>query len=91
MPGSIHRRKGHHDLSEVKCVVGTGGPLIFAKDPAKILQKVLFQNDAPHVLRPRGSVLYVDKFYSLYAMGLLRQSEPRKALRIMKKNLSLLS
>ena len=88
--GEITVQEGK-DLSEVKCVVGTGGPLIFAKDPAKILQKVLFQSDSPHVLRPRGAKLYMDKFYSLYAMGLLSQSEPRKALRIMKKNLSPLS
>jgi hypothetical protein len=36
-------------------------------------------------------MLYMDKFYSLYAMGLLSQSEPGKALRIMKKALSPLS
>ena len=88
--GEITVQEGK-DLSEVKCVVGTGGPVIFAKNPAKILQKVLFQNDAPHVLRPRGAKLYMDKFYSLYAMGLLSQSEPGKALRIMKKALSPLS
>ena len=88
--GEITVQEGK-DLSEVKCVVGTGGPLIFAKEPAKILQNILFQSDSPHVLRPRGAKLYMDKFYSLYAMGLLSQSEPRKALRIMKKNLSPLS
>jgi uncharacterized protein (TIGR01319 family) len=79
------------DLSEVGCVIGTGGPLIFAKDPINILQKVLFQSDSPYVLRPRGARLYMDRVYSLYAMGLLSQNEPKKALRIMKKIVSPLS
>lgn len=79
------------DLSEVKYVIGTGGPLVFAKDPAKILRKILYRNDSPHVLKPKEAQLYLDRMYSLYAMGLLAQTDPRKALRIMKKILSRLS
>ena len=79
------------DLSEVKCVIGTGGPLVFAKDPSRILQGLLFQTDSPHVLRPREAKLYLDRLYSLYAMGLLSETEPMKALRIMKKTLKPLS
>jgi uncharacterized protein (TIGR01319 family) len=79
------------DLSEVRCVIGTGGPLVFAKDSSKILQKILFQNDSPHILRPRGPELYLDRMYCLYAMGLLGETEPKKALRIMKKVLKPLS
>jgi uncharacterized protein (TIGR01319 family) len=79
------------DLSQVKRVVGTGGPLVFARDPAKILQKMLYRNDHPHLLKPRSAQLYLDRTYSLYAMGLLAQTEPRKALKIMKKILYPLS
>ena len=79
------------DLSEVRCVIGTGGPLVFAKDPASILQKILFQNNFPHVLRPKEARLYLDHRYALYAIGLLSQTEPKKALRIMKKTLLPLS
>jgi uncharacterized protein (TIGR01319 family) len=79
------------DLSEVKHIIGTGGPLVFAKEPAKILQKILYRNDSPHVLKPKEAQLYLDRMYSLYAVGLLAQSESRKALRIMKKVLSPLS
>jgi len=79
------------DLSEVKHIIGTGGPLVFAKEPAKILQKILYRNDSPHVLKPKEAQLYLDRMYSLYAMGLLAQTEPKKALRIMKKLLSPLS
>jgi uncharacterized protein (TIGR01319 family) len=79
------------DLSEVKCVIGTGGPLVFAKDPSRILQGLLFQSDSPHVLRPREAKVYLDRMYALYAMGLLSETEPMKALRIMKKTLKPLS
>jgi uncharacterized protein (TIGR01319 family) len=79
------------DLSEVKHIIGTGGPLVFAKEPAKILRKILYRNDSPYVLKPKEAHLYLDRMYSLYAMGLLAQTEPRKALRMMKKILSPLS
>jgi uncharacterized protein (TIGR01319 family) len=79
------------DLSQVGRIIGTGGPLVFSKDPTKILQKMLYRSDDPHVLRPRSAQLYLDRTYSLYAMGLLAQTEPRKALQIMKKILHPLS
>ena len=79
------------DLSEVKHIIGTGGPLVFAKEPTKILRKILYRNDSPYVLKPKEAQLYLDRKYSLYAMGLLAQTEPRKALRMMKKILTPLS
>jgi hypothetical protein len=63
----------------------------FARDPAEILQRMLYRTDDPHVLKPRNAELHLDRTYSLYAMGLLAQSEPRKALQIMKKTLYRLS
>jgi uncharacterized protein (TIGR01319 family) len=73
------------DLSNIKCVIGTGGPIVFARDRGAILRKILFNADYPHMLRPRDAVLSIDSTYGLYAMGLLSQQEPDKALRIMKK------
>lgn len=88
--GEVFVQEGK-DLSEVKRIIGTGGPLVFAKEPAKILRKILYRNDSPYVLKPKEAQLYLDTMYSLYAMGLLAQTEPKKALRIMKKMLSPLS
>jgi uncharacterized protein (TIGR01319 family) len=73
------------DLSGVRCVIGTGGPLVFARDPAVILGKMLFRSSSAHVLRPREADLRLDKGYVLYAMGLLSAFEPEKALRLMKQ------
>lgn len=72
------------DLSEIRSVIGTGGPLVFARDPENILKNVLFNNNSPQVLRPKRADLHTDGSYVLYAMGLLSRVEPEVALRIMK-------
>jgi uncharacterized protein (TIGR01319 family) len=73
------------DLSEVRFVIGTGGPLVFSRDPAAILGRLLFRASAAHVLRPKEAGLKLDSNYVLYAMGLLSTSEPGAALRLMKQ------
>ena len=73
------------DLSEVAHVIGTGGPLVFSRNPKQILKKLLFNVHSPQVLRPREADLYIDASYVLYAIGLLSRIDSKKALRIMKK------
>jgi uncharacterized protein (TIGR01319 family) len=75
------------DLTGVKSVIGAGGPIIFSKDPRKILEGVLFQEENPFVLKPRTPRFFVDGQYILYAVGLLAQSEPGKALALARKYL----
>jgi len=79
------------DLSDVRCVIGTGGPIVFARDPSPILEKALFSTNAGHVLRPKEIDIHIDGSYVLYAMGLLSRIERKKALRIMKKMITSLS
>ena len=45
------------DLSDVRCVIGTGGPLVFARDPAAILDKMLFRASAASDAQAKGSRL----------------------------------
>jgi uncharacterized protein (TIGR01319 family) len=75
------------DLAGVKCVIGTGGPIVFSRDPGEILKKCLFQDSQPHILRPQNPRFLLDNNYILYAAGLLSQSEPDTALALMKKYL----
>ncbi len=75
------------DLTGIKSVVGTGGPIIFSQNPRKILEGVLFRADNPYILKPKKPDFYLDTEYILYAVGLLAQSEPGKALRLAKKYL----
>ena len=78
------------DLTGIKSVIGTGGPIIFSQNPRKILEGVLFRPDNPYILKPRKPDFYLDTEYILYAVGLLAQSEPSKALALAKKYLKLI-
>jgi uncharacterized protein (TIGR01319 family) len=75
------------DLTEVGHVVGTGGPIVFSRDPRGILERVLYQETSRHILRPKNPRFYIDKEYILYAAGLLAQTEPEAALALMKSYL----
>jgi uncharacterized protein (TIGR01319 family) len=79
------------DLTEVKCAIGTGGPVIFAQDPKRILEGVIFSEKTPNLLKPKNPDFYVDEHYILYAIGLLAQSEPKKALTLAKKYMKKIS
>ena len=75
------------DLTGVGCVIGTGGPLIFSRNPGEILKGVVFDNENQTVLKPRTPRFYLDEKYVFYAAGLLSQSEPELALNLLKKSL----
>lgn len=73
------------DFTGVKNVIGTGGPIVFSKNPAGILEGALFREERPHILKPRAPTMYVDAEYILFVGGLLRRIEPAGALRFMKR------
>lgn len=75
------------DLTAFRAVIGGGGPVAFSRDPLRILQNALFDGAHPEVLRPKNPRFYLDARYILFAVGLLAQSEPDRALRIAKKYL----
>jgi uncharacterized protein (TIGR01319 family) len=75
------------DLTGAGCVIGTGGALVFADNPAEILKAALWDEDNPYRLKPKSPQLLLDKNYILYAIGLLSQSEPEKAVRLARKYL----
>jgi len=75
------------DLTGVRSVIGTGGPIIFSKEPRKILEGVLYREENPFILKPKKPRFYLDERYILYAVGLLSQSEPGKALALARKYL----
>lgn len=75
------------DLRKVRKVIGTGGPVIHCECPATVLAGVLGGGGNANLLKPEEADLYLDRSYVIYALGLLAQSEPKVALRIMKKGL----
>ncbi|UUV17579.1 glutamate mutase L [Fusobacteria bacterium ZRK30] len=76
------------NITTVKNIIGTGGPIIHNKDPKKVLSSVFKSGKKEeNFLLPMTSKLYLDKKYILYSMGLLREVAPNIALRILKKEL----
>lgn len=75
------------DLRRVRQVVVTGGCLIHTARTDEIAAHALYTSRAPMSLRPEKAAVRVDRNYILAAMGLLSETEPQTALRIMKKEL----
>jgi len=75
------------DLTEVRYVVGTGGPILHSRNPQKLLEKILFDERKSFLLKPKRPCFYIDEKYILYAVGLLAGIAPNKALRIIKKHM----
>lgn len=75
------------DLTDIKYVIGTGGIINNSRNPRKILDLVLFNEDNPLLLKPKYPKFLVDKTYILSAMGLLANDYPDIAYQMIKKYL----
>ncbi|MDO8472838.1 MAG: glutamate mutase L, partial [Dehalococcoidia bacterium] len=84
--GTVYIQRGK-DLTQTKTVVGTGGVIAYGREPKWVLEAASFDERVPNSLRPRLPQFLVDKDYILYAVGLLSEISPEKALRIAKKSL----
>ena len=71
----------------MKTIIGTGGPIIFSGECREILNHALYREENPFILRPKDPNFYIDGEYILYAVGLLSQVEPKKALCLARKYL----
>ncbi len=87
--GPVQVQRGK-DLGRVGTVIGTGGAIVHARDPAAILKVALADPRAPRSLRPRAARLALDTHYLLYAAGLLAQVAPTAAFDIADRHLQLL-
>lgn len=75
------------DLTDVKYVIGTGGIINNSRNPRKILDLALFNEDNPLLLKPKYPKFLIDKTYIMSAMGLLANDYPDIAYQIMTKYL----
>jgi len=76
------------DLTGVRTVVGTGGPIVNSRRPWRILGEAVYDESRPFVLKPREPDMYFDRAYVFWAMGLLAGREPDKALKILLDSVS---
>jgi uncharacterized protein (TIGR01319 family) len=75
------------DLTNIKCLIGTGGIFAYGREPRKVLESGCYNINHPESLRPRNPDYYIDEKYILYSVGLLSDIAPDVVLRIMKKYL----
>jgi len=87
--GTIYVQTGK-DLCDVHTIVGTGGPVISSQDPKAVLESALRPASSPYALLPTEANFYLDSQYIMCGMGLLSTRYPDAALRILKKELTLL-
>jgi len=84
--GDILIQRGK-DLTQITTVIGTGGPIIFGHNQSLVIKGVLFEEEAPLVLKPKFPTFYIDDRYVMYAAGLLAEEAPKTSLRVMKRYL----
>jgi uncharacterized protein (TIGR01319 family) len=85
--GEVTLQRGK-DLTQLSWVVGAGGPVSFSTDPAAVLEGACFEPDLPTLLKPKAPEMLLDSHYVLFALGLLAQSEPADALKLMHRYLA---
>ncbi len=82
--GEVWLQRGK-DLTQVQWLLGAGGPISFSTDPVGVLSGAVFEPGRPTVLKPKAPRMLLDSHYILFALGLLAQSEPVKALDLLQK------
>jgi uncharacterized protein (TIGR01319 family) len=74
------------DLRRVEAVLGTGGSVIAAAQPAAIVRDALAGSD-PFALVPESPEVLIDSDYVLYAAGLLADSHPDTGVELARRSL----
>ncbi len=75
------------DLGGVRTVIGTGGVLVAAPRPQRLLRAALADPARPQELMPRQARFLVDRDYVLFAAGLLAGVAPRCAFDLARHSL----
>lgn len=75
------------DLTKVRTVVGTGGPVIHSRTPAEVLSMALRRSAEKTLLLPENAEFYLDRSYIMYAAGLCADIAPDSALHILENNI----
>jgi len=89
-PMGVFTFQSGKDLSEVKIIIGIGGPLIHSRDPKSILNQSLRKSHSPEILLPKQSVAYLDTHYVISCLGLLASRHPDTVVRLLKRNVEII-
>ena len=87
--GNCERVQRGKNLTDIRMVIGTGGPIVNSRHPEEILKQIEKDpNGDRDILLPLSVETYVDKEYVFYAAGLLRAYDEEAAYEIMKKSIT---
>ncbi len=71
----------------LKTLIGSGGPIVYSRNPSLVLDEATDKGDKPTLLKPTRPKKFVDADYVLWSAGLLSSNYPDKALRLLKNSL----
>ncbi len=77
------------DLSNVRYVIGTGGPLTRLANTKELLAAMLAKPAGQALLPKASAEILIDQHYNLAALGVLAKRYPRAALHLMQESLGL--
>lgn len=75
------------NLTEVSTIIGTGGIIVFNRDPSSILKSAEKTMEDKGMLLPEKIETYIDTEYVLFSAGLLREIDEDAAIEIMLKSI----
>lgn len=77
------------DLTRVKYIIGTGGPLTRLEGSEEILKELISSIHGNYLLPDKNSRILIDKNYILASLGLMANKYPEEALALLKENLGI--
>lgn len=77
------------DLTHVKYIIGTGGPLTRLKNNIKIMRKISSSNKGLELLPTAEAEVLIDNNYIMASLGVLSKENKEAALILLKKSLNI--
>lgn len=77
------------DLTNVKYIIGTGGPLTRLPNRVSILSQIIKNKNSLELLPPSDVQVLIDNDYIMASLGVMSKKYPEIALKLLKKSLNL--
>lgn len=77
------------DLTKVKTIIGTGGPLTRLPNRTKILKEIGKSNKGDELLPHKDTKILIDNEYIMASLGVMSKEYPEEALELLKLSLNI--
>ncbi len=75
------------DLTQIKTIIGTGGPLTRLPNRTKILEQIPLSNKGHELLPNKEVDILIDNHYIMASLGVMSKKYPEEALKLLKDSL----